>query len=99
MNRRMNFLNGHIYHIYNRGNRKAEIFHDRHDYLYFLRQLREYLAEYPVTLIAYCLMPNHEEDSCETIEREKVTSDLGGRIFQIRRITLPKSDFRQTTSS
>ncbi len=59
MNRRMKFLNGHIYHIYNRGHRKATVFHDRQDYLHFLRQLREYLEKYPVTLIAYCLMPNH----------------------------------------
>jgi len=59
MNRKMKFLNGHIYHLYNRGNRKAEVFHDRQDYLHFLRQLREYLQKYPITLIAYCLMPNH----------------------------------------
>jgi len=43
MNRRMQFLTGEMYHLYNRGNRKAEVFHDREDYLYFLRQLREYL--------------------------------------------------------
>jgi len=59
MNRRMKLLTGHIYHLYNRGNRKAEVFHDRQDYLYFLRQLRDYLHEFAVTLIAYCLMPNH----------------------------------------
>lgn len=59
MNRRMKLLTGHTYHIFNRGNRKAEVFHDRQDYLHFLRQLREYLQEYLVTLIAYCLMPNH----------------------------------------
>lgn len=59
MNRRMQFLTGEMYHLYNRGNRKAEVFHAREDYLYFLRQLRDYLQEYPVTLIAYCLMPNH----------------------------------------
>lgn len=59
MNRRMQFLTGEMYHLYNRGNRKAEVFHEREDYLYFLRQLRDYLEEYPVTLTAYCLMPNH----------------------------------------
>jgi len=59
MNRRMQFLTGEMYHLYNRGNRKAEVFHERGDYPYFLRQLRDYLQEYPVKLIAYCLMPNH----------------------------------------
>jgi REP element-mobilizing transposase RayT len=59
MNRRTKLRTGETYHLYNRGNRKAEVFHDRQDYLYFLRQLRKYLLEFPVTLIAYCLMPNH----------------------------------------
>ncbi len=59
MNRRMRFVTGQMYHLYNRGNRKAEVFHDRQDYLHFLRQLREYQQKHPVTLIAYCLMPNH----------------------------------------
>ncbi len=59
MNRRMKLLTGHIYHLYNRGNRKAPIFHNDRDFLYFLRRLRDYLESYPVTLIAYCLMPNH----------------------------------------
>lgn len=59
MNRRMKILTGHTYHIYNRGHRKETVFHDRRDYLHFLRQLRDYLKAYPVTLLAYCLMPNH----------------------------------------
>ncbi len=59
MNRRMKLLTGQIYHLFKRGNRKAEVFHDRQDYLHFLWQLRDYLHEYPVTLFAYCLMPNH----------------------------------------
>lgn len=59
MNRSMPLLTGHTYHIFNRGNRKATVFHERSDYLHFLRKLRDYLLEFPVTLIAYCLMPNH----------------------------------------
>ena len=59
MNRRTKLLSGCIYHLYNRGNRKAPVFHDDGDYLYFLRQLRDYLKSHAVTLIAYCLMPNH----------------------------------------
>jgi REP element-mobilizing transposase RayT len=59
MNRRMHLLTGHTYHLYNRGNRKAPIFHDDRDYLHFLRQLRDYSKSYAVALIAYCLMPNH----------------------------------------
>lgn len=59
MNRHMRLLTGHIYHLFNRGNHRAIVFHERRDYLHFLRKLRDLLKEYPVTLIAYCLMPNH----------------------------------------
>lgn len=53
------FSPGAYYHIYNRGNNKAEIFFERENYLYFLRLLRKYLHEDSVELVAYCLMPNH----------------------------------------
>jgi len=89
MNRRMKFLTGEMYHLYNRGNRKAEVFHDREDYLYFLRQLREYLQEYPVTLNAYCLMPNHYH----LLARQDGDDAISERFFKFSKILLPKSDF------
>lgn len=49
---------GHIYHIYNQGNNRQEVFLDREDYLTFLRLLRIEFA-HSATLMAWCLMPNH----------------------------------------
>ncbi|MFA6514961.1 MAG: transposase [Candidatus Paceibacterota bacterium] len=37
--RKVNFVRGEYYHIYNRGNSKQKIFHDKEDYQYFLRLL------------------------------------------------------------
>lgn len=37
--RKVNFVKGEYYHIYNRGNSKQEIFHDKNDYLYFIKLL------------------------------------------------------------
>lgn len=37
--RRVNFVQGEYYHIYNRGNSKQQIFHDTADYEYFLKLL------------------------------------------------------------
>ncbi|MFA7192485.1 MAG: transposase [Candidatus Paceibacterota bacterium] len=34
--RKVNFVKGEYYHIYNRGNSKQEIFHDKQDYEYFI---------------------------------------------------------------
>ncbi len=62
------------YHVYNRGNNKRSIFKDDEDYRVFLNLLKRYLGveaihdtrnrEYPnfhgeISLLSYCLMPNH----------------------------------------
>lgn len=47
------------YHVMNRSSRKATIFATRKDYLSFIHVLVEGLAEHPVELLSYCVMPNH----------------------------------------
>src|SRR5687768_1791662 len=47
------------YHVLNRGNGRAELFHKHGDYLAFVQVLIEGLARYPVDLLDWCLMPNH----------------------------------------
>jgi putative transposase len=37
--RKVSFVFGEYYHIYNRGNSKQKIFHDKQDYLYFIKLL------------------------------------------------------------
>ncbi|MGB5813397.1 MAG: transposase [Polyangiales bacterium] len=50
---------GYCYHILNRGNARATIFHDDADYTAFLRRLAEATDRYAIRLLAFCLMPNH----------------------------------------
>lgn len=50
---------GEIYHIYNRGNNKKEIFIKDKDYRFFLKRLKEKAKKFKFSIIAYCLMPNH----------------------------------------
>ena len=52
-------LAGHYYHIYNRGCNREPIFVDDENYLFLLRRAKSFLADYPLNVIAYCLMPNH----------------------------------------
>ena len=54
----MQFEQGHIYHIYNQGNNKQQIFFKREHYLFFLKKIKEFVCPY-ADVIAWCLMPNH----------------------------------------
>jgi putative transposase len=51
---------GFVYHVLNRGNNRAAIFHKRGDAAAFLRILGEAKRRFPgVRLLAWCLMNNH----------------------------------------
>jgi len=53
------FVKGEYYHVFNRGNRKEDIFRDDQDKRIFLRRVKEYKDEFFIVVLAYCLMPNH----------------------------------------
>ena len=54
----MHFEEDQLYHIYNQGNNKQQIFFSHENYLYFLQHYRKTVNPFADT-IAYCLMPNH----------------------------------------
>jgi len=54
----MQFEEGYIYHIYNQGNNRQQIFFNRENHLYFLRKINTYILPYG-DILAWCLMPNH----------------------------------------
>lgn len=53
------FQKDSYYHVYNRGTRKQEIFIQKRDYERFLDRLQEYKDKFEVSILVYCLMPNH----------------------------------------
>lgn len=57
--RKLGFAKGHYYHIFNRGTDKRTIFHEKENYLLLLRQVKKYAQMFQISVIAYCLMPNH----------------------------------------
>lgn len=63
---------GTYFHVYNRGNKKEDVFLDESDFRFFLLRLKQYLfsderdknrlnllPKDSFSLISYCLMPNH----------------------------------------
>ena len=54
----MDFIEGNIYHLYNRGNNKKRIFHSRRNYEYFLTKVSRYILP-NCDILSYTLMPTH----------------------------------------
>ncbi|OGY25165.1 MAG: hypothetical protein A2Z11_00060 [Candidatus Woykebacteria bacterium RBG_16_43_9] len=53
------FYKDGYYHVYSRGIEKRKIFLDWADHRRFLARLKDYGRAHSVTILAYCLMPNH----------------------------------------
>lgn len=52
-------VGGVCYHVLNRGNAKMRVFHKRADYAAFAHLLDESCERLPMSVFAFCLMPNH----------------------------------------
>ena len=66
-----------IYHIFNRGNNKEDLFKEPRNYDYFLLLLQKYIN--PVAdILAYCLLPNHFHLLVQIKERKEIAPELQG---------------------
>ena len=52
-------VGGYCYHLINRGNNRARVFHDQTDYRNFIAVLQKAQERVRVDILAACLMPNH----------------------------------------
>jgi len=53
------YADEHTYHVYNRGAHRSAIFRKRAHYQKCIGLLGKCSAQYRITVVAYCLMPNH----------------------------------------
>lgn len=53
------FQKGEYYHIYNRSTNNLIIFASKENYLFLLKKVKKYREKFCISIIAYCLMPNH----------------------------------------
>jgi putative transposase len=52
-------VGGYCYHVHNRGNGRATVFHKPQDYQAFLGLIAEAGLRRPIRLLAYGFMPDH----------------------------------------
>lgn len=50
---------GICYHVINRGNDRATVYHTRSDYRFFVGLMNKAIERIPMRILAFCLMPNH----------------------------------------
>src|SRR5574340_609124 len=50
---------GQYYHFYNRGRSRLNIFLEPENYIFVIQKIVNTTKKYNLTMIAYCLMPNH----------------------------------------
>ncbi len=72
--RKVNFVEGEFYHIYNRGNSKQKIFHDKQDYLRFISLL--YISNTEERFNLYDLNRDSNFDIYE-IDRKNLVVNIG----------------------
>ncbi|MFQ5675871.1 MAG: transposase [bacterium] len=78
--RKVNFYKGNYYHIYNRGANRESIFRSEENYLFLLKRFGKAALEKSITVIAYCLMPNHYHFLLRQ-DGETIISDLMQETF------------------
>ena len=52
-------ITGSVFHIINRGNGRAVVFHQDDDYIGFINLIAKAKTKFAARLLAFCLMPNH----------------------------------------
>jgi len=65
----MYFVEGDLFHVFNRGNNSQQIFFKRDNYLFFLAKIKEFVLPF-ADVLAWCLMPNHFHLMIEVLHEE-----------------------------
>jgi putative transposase len=78
LSRRHQLKNNIAYHVFNRGNRKLDVFHENEDYERFKSITRKYVVSKGLAIFHYSLIPNHYHLELELDCPEKISSIMAG---------------------
>ena len=76
--RKHQLKNSLLYHIVNRGNARATVFHTDKDYRHFFGLLKEYSCKFAMKVYHWVLMPNHYHLLIELPEPEEISACMAG---------------------
>jgi len=71
------FRKDHYYHIYNRSIRDEKLFFNTNNYDYCLNLMKRYSERFEMSIIAYCLMPNHYHFLIQQRSHHPISSFVG----------------------
>ena len=71
---------GGIYHIYNQGNNRENLFRQPENYRYFLQLFAQHVGPI-VQVFAYCLLPNHFHMLLKIREKEEILAEKAFHKF------------------
>lgn len=83
----MKFLPLNVYHVYNQGNNRQQLFHDDDDYRKFLELFTFYVLPY-TDVLAWCLIPNHYhflisvKNNCAPVKQGNIMLDSVSNGFR-----------------
>ncbi len=72
----MKYVDEEYYHVFNRGAHKLPIFFRPANYTYCLELLSKYQTRYAISVLAYCLMPNHYHFVLRQEQRGSISKTL-----------------------
>ncbi|MEZ4941624.1 MAG: hypothetical protein R3D58_12165 [Saprospiraceae bacterium] len=87
----MHFTPDTIFHIYNQGNNRQQVFFHADNYLFFLKKMRAHLLPYG-DLLCYCLMPNHFHWLLYVRRVEVEVPNPSEAVTSSHRLTVPPGD-------
>ncbi len=62
------------YHVTQRGNYRQTVFNTEMDYKWYLRLLKKYSKEYALSILSFCLMPNHVHFICIPANKDSLAN-------------------------
>ncbi len=75
-------VDGGYYHVVTRGIDRRKLFYCIQDYKFFLATVSEYLKKFDVSVIHYCLMPNHIHLLIQAHKKEDLPKFMQG-VLQV----------------
>lgn len=67
-------LPGYPHHITQRGNYMQQVFYTQADYKFYLKLLNKYSQKYLLSILSFCLMPNHVHFICVPFNKDSLAN-------------------------